>query len=105
RQRRIGDVLKQVRDALLPGFNERRASRAIDDAARGRRASFRDAPALRVTVERQLRQGLGSLDDVPGAARIRQLLRESGKTWLVEAGGINQSACDPIPSQKNRMRS
>jgi hypothetical protein len=76
RQRLIGDVIKQVRAALLPGFNERRASRAIEDAARGRRASFRDNPALRMTIERQLRRGLGSLDDVPGFERIRQLLRE-----------------------------
>jgi hypothetical protein len=76
RQRRIRLALERVRRELLPMLSDNRAARAIDDAVRGRRASFLDKPALRTQVEQELRQELGSLDDVPGSERIRQLLRE-----------------------------
>jgi restriction endonuclease Mrr len=75
RQRRIRRALRKIRRAVLPGLKDRPAARAIDDAVRGRRTSFRNNPALRQQIEQQLKQELGSLDDIPGAERIRQLLR------------------------------
>ena len=75
RQARIRRALSNVRTALLAGLKERPAARAIDDAIRGRRTSFRNNPALRIQIERQLKQELGSLDDIPSAERIRQILR------------------------------
>jgi len=75
RQRRIRLALERVRRELLPMMSDSRAARAIDDAVRGRRASFLEKPTLRIQVARELKVELGSLDDVPGAERIRQLLR------------------------------
>ena len=75
RQMRIRRALRKIRQAFLPGLKDRPAARAIDDALRGRRASFRHNPALREQIEQRLKQELGSLEDVPGAERIRQLLR------------------------------
>jgi hypothetical protein len=76
RQQRIRCALKDVRRSILPDLKERLAARVIDDAVRGRRASFRRDPELRGAVVRQLQEELGSLDDIPGADRIRQILRE-----------------------------
>ena len=75
RQIRIRRALQQIRKTLLSSFKDRQAARAIDDAIRGRRASFRAEPALQIDIERYLKQELGCLDDIPGADRIRQLLR------------------------------
>jgi hypothetical protein len=74
RQKRIRQAVQKVRQSLLLDWKTRPAARAIDDAVRGRRASFRGNPALGKQIEHQLRQELGSLDDISGAERIRQLL-------------------------------
>ena len=76
RRRRIRSAVREVQAALLPGWKNRRAAQAIADAAQGRRASFRGNTALRAAIEHQLKAQLGSLDDLPGESRIRQLLRE-----------------------------
>jgi hypothetical protein len=75
RQHRIRLAIRRVRSALLPSLNERRAAQAIDDAVRRRRTSFQDNPVLRIEIECELQEELGSLDDIPGMERIRQLLR------------------------------
>jgi hypothetical protein len=76
RARLIREVVQDVRSALLPGWKDRAAARAIDDAARGRRAAFGKDPALRAQIENELKRRLGVLDDLPQAARIRQLLNK-----------------------------
>jgi hypothetical protein len=74
RQKRVRRAMQNVRRSLLLDWKTRPAARAIDDAVRGRRASFRDDPALMQQIQRQLKHDLGSLDDIPSVERIRQLL-------------------------------
>jgi hypothetical protein len=71
RGRRVQIAIRQVRKTLLPGFSDRKAARAIDDAVCDRRTGL--DPALRGAIAQQLRGALGHLDDLPGAERIRQL--------------------------------
>jgi hypothetical protein len=94
RQRRIHLALERVRRELLPMLSDNRAACAIDDAVRGRRASFLDKPALRTQVEQELRQELGSLDDVPGSERIRQLLGACPKSPGPQSPSIDLTAAD-----------
>jgi len=74
RQRRIQAAINRVRQTALAGLSGRKAARVIEDAARQRRRIWRDADA-RLLVEQQLREDLGSLDDLPGFERSRQLFK------------------------------
>ena len=71
RRRRMQAAIRAARKTLLPGLSDRKAARAIHDAARHHRGKF-DAD-LRAEIERQLVAELDYLDDLPGESRIRQL--------------------------------
>jgi hypothetical protein len=72
RRRRVWATLREIRTTLLPGFSDRKAAHTIATVASGCRDGT--DPALCGKIEQQLREALGSLDDVPGADRIRQLI-------------------------------
>jgi hypothetical protein len=72
RRRRMHTVLREIRTTLLPEFSDRKAARALANAASGRRDG--GDLDLCATIEQRLIVALGHLDDVPGADRIRQLI-------------------------------
>src|SRR5215469_4721011 len=72
RRRLIQTALRNIRASMLSGVSTRQAARAIHDAARGRR-TYSDATTRRA-IEQRLHAELDYLGDIPGEARIRQLI-------------------------------
>jgi hypothetical protein len=73
RRRRIQAALRQIRAGLLSRHRDNGAARLIEDAVRNRHTD--SDPAMRNAIRGALSQELGSIDDIPGAERIRQLIK------------------------------
>lgn len=74
RRQQIRDVVRRVRDELLPEHHDREVARIIDALARGYRIVGL-TPVLRAAVMAMLLSELKTLGDMPGFEMLRKMLQ------------------------------